>query len=100
MPTQVRYPLDALAPLGADPKTQPSNCAPNVILPAIYVPWAKNMGPTEDAGINMALRRKNPIPVPAVNIVRSANSAFHRSKVGGRIASTPWPRAFQRYGSA
>jgi hypothetical protein len=79
-----------------DPKTQGSNCAPDVILPDQYIVYAKHMGPTADAGIGMAARRMNPLPVPAISGIMAVQNSMHRPKIGGRIA-TAWPRAFQRF---
>lgn len=95
LPVPVNPPLQAIPPVSANPKTQSSNCAPDVILPAIYVAETTNMGPS--FFVNMALRRRNPLPVPAVNIVRTANTASRTPHVGGRTEGTSWPRAFQRF---
>jgi len=95
LPVPVHPPLEAIPPTSADRKTQPSNCAPDIILPAIYIPETTNMGPS--FFVNMALRRRNPLPVPATMVVRLANSANRKARIGGRIESTNWPRAFQRY---
>lgn len=77
-------------------QVQGSNVAPDYILPTHYVAYADNMGPSADAGIGMSIRRRNPLPVPAVMIQRTANPAMMMRKVGGRVAMA-WPRAFQRF---
>jgi hypothetical protein len=82
--------------LGWSPQTMPSNNAPDVILPDQYVPSAKNMGPSADAGIGMAARRMNPLPVPAISGILLPTPAFSRKRTGGR-ATMSWPRAFQKY---
>jgi len=95
-PIPVKNPTEVWAPpISADRHTQASNCAPNVILPAIYIASTKNMGPSQHVG--MAMRRRNPLPVPAINTVRVTKSAFHGASVGGRTEKTKWPRAFQRF---
>ena len=83
-------------PISVDPKTQSSNCSPDVKLPDIYIPYADNMGPSMHFG--MAARRQTPIPVPAVSWINSALTAMGSSKIGGRVAAA-WPRAFQRWPS-
>jgi len=83
-------------PISFDPKTQPSNCAPDAILPDQYVAYADNMGPVADAGVGMAIRRRNPLPVPAVNVIRAATSAMSGPRLGARTQAV-WPRAFQRF---
>lgn len=92
-PTRVWAP-----PISFDPKTQPSNCSPDVFFPDLYRPSAANMGPSADAGVGMFRRRLNEMPVPAVNIVRSGVPNWHQQPVGGRKV-TAWPRAFQRWGT-
>ena len=79
-----------------DPKTMESNCAPDVILPAIYYTTAKNMGPQADAGIGMHARRLVPLPVPALDALRVAYEGMKRQRIAGRKAMS-WPRAFQRF---
>jgi hypothetical protein len=68
---------------------------PYYILPAIYVASAKNMGPQADLGIGMAIRRRNPLPVPARNPGRMPVPVQMRFPMGG--SQLPWPRAFQRW---
>ena len=75
-------------------KWQPSNVAPDVILPDQYVPFADNMGPSQHFG--MALRRKNPLPVPALSWISAAKKAMIVPRIGGRAVANN-PRAFQRY---
>lgn len=78
-------------------KTQPSNCAPDIIFPDLYVASARNMGPVAD-GFGMATRRFTPIPVPAVRYTRIPRNAMSGPHTGGRRAPI-WPRAFQRFPS-
>lgn len=90
----IRSPFPAGLPqFGLDPKTQGSHVAPDVILPAIYVASAANMGP------QVPIRHHNVMPVPARGFIRSAGRAFRPpSRLGGRNV-IPWPRTFQRWGS-
>lgn len=91
-PTRVWAP-----PISADRATQPSNCAPDVWLYDKYIAKADNMGPAADAGIGMAKRRHNPLPVPAINYARIPGKAFQQpTKIAGR-GTMAWPRAFQRF---
>jgi hypothetical protein len=85
---------NSLIPISADPKTQSTNCAPDVGFPDIYIPYADNMGPSQHFG--MAARRQTPIPVPAVSWINAAMNAMSGNKIGGRVAAA-WPRAFQRW---
>jgi hypothetical protein len=97
LPVNVPAPTKVWAPpISADPKTQGSNCSPDVWLKDTYYPVADNMGPAADAGIGMALRRHNPLPVPSGTYQLRANKAMIIPKVAGR-AALPWPRAFQRF---
>lgn len=75
---------------------QDSNNSPDVTTRSMYVTYPNNMGPMADAGIGMATRRRNPIPVPAVSWIRSARKAMPAPKIGGRRVPA-WPRAFQRW---
>ena len=75
---------------------QGSQVAPDVILPAIYVASAQNMGPAADAGVGMRARRLTPIPVPAADVRRVPIVAQSAPRYGGR-GTMPWPRAFQRF---
>jgi len=86
----------AIPTISFDPKTQSSNCAPDVTLPSIYVAYADNMGPAADAGIGMAMRRLAPLPIPATRIIYSARSAMLGKKVAGR-RQVGQPRGFQRF---
>jgi hypothetical protein len=57
-----------LAPKSYDPKTQPSNVAPDVILPAVYIAGTRNMGPWATRGAMHTpapLFGGNPVPEPA-----------------------------------
>lgn len=87
---------ECLPPISADRRTQGSYCAPDVILPDQYIAYADNMGPAADGKIGMAMRRHNPLPVPAMSWTPVPRSQTHKSKVGGRSAMA-WPRAYQRY---
>lgn len=80
--------------LSVDPATQPSNVSPNVIAPSIYIPSVMNMGPSQHFG--MALRRFNPVPIPALSWISAAKRAMRSRRIGGRSVVDN-PRAFQRY---
>lgn len=88
--------LPSLTRRGGVDSAQGSTVVPDVILPAIYVPWATNMGPSADAGIGMATRRLNPLPIPAVAYLRAPVVSFGTPRYGGRSVAA-WPRAFQRF---
>jgi hypothetical protein len=75
---------------------QGSMVAPDVILPAIYIPSAKNMGPEAGTGFGMSRRRYCELPVPAVNPQRIPEVAMTVTPIAGRKAIA-WPRAFQRF---
>lgn len=82
----------------ADGLAMPSNVSPDVILPSIYVSSVSHMGP-QDGALNVAVRHHNDMPVPAVNIIRTAGVAQPApTKLGGK-AVTPWPRALPRWPS-
>ncbi len=95
-----RNPVPVDPPWGAeqvnDPRSQPSNNAPNIILYDTYIAYANGMGPVMDAGLGMATRRLCPLPVPARSWRLAVRPVFHRAIIGGRQAM-PWPRAFQRF---
>src|SRR5438445_6043920 len=59
-----------------DPKTTPSNVAPDVITRDCYITYADNMGPSADAGFGMATRRLTPLPVPALSWIATAKKAM------------------------
>lgn len=82
----------------SDRRTQPSFVAPDVILRSTYIAHADNMGPCADARIGMAMRRNNPIPVPAKGWIPVPPSALRSKRFAGRQAMS-WPRAFQRWGT-
>lgn len=87
-----------LPPGTAQPKpntASPEDVTPNYILPAIYIPSAKNMGPAADVGIGMTIRRRNPLPVPAINPGRNPVAVQMRFPMGA--SQLVWPRAFQRW---
>ena len=94
-PQHVGY-LPALTRRNPPDTAQDSDCAPDYILPAIYIPSAQHMGPSADAGLGMARRRLNELPVPAVDPTRIPEVAQTVPPVGGRRAMA-WPRAFQRF---
>lgn len=82
----------AVPNLGPDPKTSPSNCAPSVIFPAIYLASPANMGPP------VRRRSTNELPIPATSYLRVPRVAMPAPHIGGRRV-IPWPRVFQRWGS-
>ena len=88
--------LPSLTRQGGVNSAQPSDVAPDVILPAIYIPSAKNMGPEADAGFGMTRRRYCELPVPAVDSQRIPQVAMTVTPIAGRKAMA-WPRAFQRF---
>lgn len=89
--------------ISPDPRTQGSWNVPDVIRPAVYYtrPQVNNIGHT------MPNRIPNLLPVPALTAprafgriaARQPQVAMRPAKIGGR-RSIPWPRAFQRFGSA
>lgn len=93
-PQHVGY-LPSLTRQAAPNTAQSSDCAPDVILPAIYVASAVNMGPAAD-GIGMWRRRFCELPIPAADPTRIPNVAQKVPRQGGR-ATMAWPRAFQRF---
>lgn len=90
--------LPALTAVGRGVNSaQGSDVAPDVILPAIYIPRARNMGPTEDVGLGMARRRLCELPVRAIDPGRRPIPVFQQFPAGAR--PLPWPRAFVRWPS-
>lgn len=89
-------PPAAIPPDSFDARTQPSNTAPDVIRPSLYVASAANMGPEAGAGVGMTRRRLHELPVPAADPLRIPQTAMVGPHLGGR-EQTPWPRAFQRW---
>lgn len=75
---------------------RPSDVAPDVFFPILYVALADNQGPAADAGIGMWRRRFNELPIPARNPTRIPTSDSLVTKKGGRLTQA-WPRAFQRF---
>lgn len=69
--------------------------SPDVIFPSIYTASARHMGPAEDTGIGMTLRRLCPLPIPAVDPGRVPVPTMMQFPVGEN--QLPWPRAFQRW---
>jgi len=94
-PQHIGY-LPSLTRSGGVNSAQGSDVAPDVILPAIYVASAQNMGPEADAGMGMTRRRYNELPVPALDPTRIPQVAQSAPSIGGRF-SMAWPRAFQRF---
>lgn len=76
---------------------RPSDVSPDAILPTLYIPGTRNMGPEHGApGIGMTRRRFAELPVPALGWTRLAQAIPLIVRKGGRVTQ-PWPRAFQRY---
>jgi hypothetical protein len=98
LPVPVVSAAETLPPISKVRQTQGSFVAPNVILPDQYVAHADNMGPCADAGIGMAIRRNNPVPVPAKGWIPVPPNALRGRRFAGRQAMS-WPRAFQRWGT-
>ena len=73
---------------------QPSDVAPNWFLPSIYVAHAN---PTLHFPGRILQSVDNPIPEPALQLVRSAAQTQHRFRIGGRTVTasirpfTTWP---------
>lgn len=85
----------SLTVVGGINSAQGSSVAPDWILPAIYVASAANMGPAGEANIGMARRRRNELPVRAIDPGRQPVPVWQRYPTGGR--PLPNPRAFQRW---
>lgn len=92
---QANY-LPRLTARGGVDSAQDSVCAPDFILPSIYVASARNMGPAADAGVGMATRRLAPMPVPSFSYPRVPVVAQTPPRIGGR-STMVWPRGFQRF---
>ena len=90
--------LPSLTKQGGVNSAQPGLAgSPDVFLPSVYVAYADNMGPSADAGLGMAARRANFIPMPTSTANRLPNlTGVHQSRLGGR-RQIGWPRAFQRF---
>jgi hypothetical protein len=71
---------------------QPSACAPNWILPSIYVAHANN-----SLRFPGKIKSDNPMPIPAINVTRTAAQTQHKTRIGGRTVTaairpfTTWP---------
>jgi len=76
--------------------SRPSDLAPDVFFPILYVASANNQGPAADGGIGMWRRRHNELPIPAVNPTRIPTSDTLVTTKGSRTTQA-WPRAFQRF---
>lgn len=98
-PAPQRSFLPNLTRRGGVDSAQGSMVAPDVILPSVYVAEVDNMGPAADAGVGMATRRLNPLPVPALSYRRVPKVAQNTPRYGGR-STMVWPRAFQRFPAA
>lgn len=89
-PGTVAVPVDHdqhLSQNGWDPKTQPSNVAPDAITPTLYVPGTRAMGPWSARGAAHTQAPGmggNPLPVPAVALGVVPIPAFRPAKIGGR----------------
>lgn len=91
--------LPSLTAQGGVNSAQPGLAgSPDVFLPSVYVVYADNQGPSADAGLGMAARRTNPLPVPSMDANRQPNltGVAKPARMGGR-QQVPWPRAFQRF---
>ena len=99
LPTPAPAPaaIPSLTVQGGVNSAQGSNVSPDVILPAIYTASARNMGPAADAGLGMARRRLNELPVRAVDPGRQPVPVWMQFPAGAR--QLPWPRAFARWPS-
>lgn len=87
--------VPALTKSGGVNSAQGSDVAPDVILPAIYVASAANMGPAADTGIGMARRRLNELPRRAIDPGRQPVPVWQQFPTGAR--PLPWPRSFIRW---
>lgn len=86
----VPAPAPGVVDVSVDPRTSPSNCAPNMIRPSIYVAHADNQYPP------MPLEIDNVMPMPTFDVVRVPRQATHKQRIGGRTA-TSWPRNLIRW---
>lgn len=98
-PSPQRSWLPSLTRRGGVDSAQGSMVAPDVALPCVYVAEVNFMGPEMDTGIGMAVRRLNPLPVPARHYARLPVVAQVTPRIGGR-STMMWPRAFQRFPAA
>lgn len=89
--------VPSLTRSGGRDAAQGSAVAPDVILPAIYIPSADNMGPAADTGLGMARRRLCELPVRAIDPGRLPVPVWQQFPAGAR--PLPWPRAFIRWPS-
>lgn len=89
--------MPSLTIQGGVNSAQGSSVSPDVILPAIYIPSARNMGPTDDVGLGMARRRLNELPVRSIDPGRRPVAVWQQFPMGAR--PLPWPRAFIRWPS-
>lgn len=90
-------PSQTARPQGSVNSAAGSDVSPDVILPAIYIPRAANMGPSADTGIGMARRRLCELPVRAVDPGRQPVPVWQKFPIGGK--QLPQPRAFIRWPS-
>lgn len=98
MPSPTPGWLPSLTARGGVNSAQGHSVSPDVFAPSVYVAYANGQGPTDDAGLGMARRRLNELPVPAQNPLRNPNvsGVYQPARIGGR-AQVPWPRVFQRF---
>lgn len=96
-PRPVATPSQTARPQGSKDSAAGSDVSPDFIFPAIYIPWAANMGPAADTGLGMARRRLNELPVRAIDPGRRPVPVWQQFPTGAR--PLPWPRAFVRWPS-
>jgi hypothetical protein len=89
---------EGIVPVSQNPRTQGSNCAPDVIFPSLYYTTPDNMHAP------VSLFRDNQMPVPAVGnfggVGRIAPTAFKRRESGhGGQTPIDWPALLQRFPS-
>lgn len=90
-------PSQTARPQGTVNSAAGSDVSPDVFFPAIYIPRAQNMGPTDDVGLGMARRRLCELPLRAIDPGRRPVPVFQQFPAGAR--PLPWPRAFIRWPS-
>lgn len=104
-PGTIPVPVDhdqALSLNGFDPKTQPSNNSPDVILPTVYIPGTRYMGPWTRRGAMHTpgiYGGGNPLPEPAGAPSGIPLPAARPAKIGGQKV-IGWPRVAQTWQSS
>lgn len=68
----------AIIPISQSRLTQPSYCAPDLLMPSIYYPTAANMHPP------VSLARETPMPVPARSVLNLPRRSMRMRRVGGQ----------------